>query len=137
MAKVKRFRVLNVRFFTFHTEAEAQRWCMQIPVSQLWDNLMLFMVVGVFIELAVSAIFSVRIIDDLLNTTLLRSVKNALVLIAAFGVCAKIDQLRFLYGTKIAIPDMIHFILSSLVLARMANLVHDFINYLKTRSKAM
>ena len=110
---------------------------MQIPVSQLWDNLMLFLVVGVFIELAVSAIFSLRIIDDLLNTTLLRSVKNALVLIASFGVCAKIDLLRFLYGTKIAIPDMIHCILSSLVLARMANLVHDFINYLKTRSKAM
>ena len=64
---------------------------MPIAVSQLWDNLMLFLVVGVFIELAVSAIFSVRIIDDLLNTTMLRSVKNALVIIAAFGVCAKID----------------------------------------------
>jgi hypothetical protein len=110
---------------------------MPIPISQLWDNLMLFLVIGIFIELAVSAIFSVRIIDDLLNTTLLRSVKNALVLITAFGVCAKIDQLRFLHGTKIAIPELIHYILSSLVLARMANLVHDFINYLRARSKGV
>ena len=110
---------------------------MAMPISQLWDNLMLFLVIGIFIELAVSAIFSVRIIDDLLNTTLLRSVKNALVLIAAFGVCAKIEQLRFLHGTKIAVPEMIHYILSSLVLARMANLVHDFFHYLIARSNGM
>ncbi len=110
---------------------------MPIAVSQLWDNLMLFLVVGVFIELAVSAIFSVRIIDNLLNTTMLRSVKNALVIIAAFGVCAKIDQLRFFYGTKIAVPESVHYVLSSLVLARMANLVHDFINYVRSRSKAV
>jgi len=110
---------------------------MPIAVSQLWDNLMLFLVVGVFIELAVSAIFSIRIVDDLLNTTLLRSVKNALVIIAAFGVCAKIDQLRFFYGTKITVAESVHYVLSSLVLARMATLVHEFINYVRSRSKAM
>jgi hypothetical protein len=110
---------------------------MQLAISQLWDNFMFFLIVGIFIELAVSAIFSIRIIDDLLNTTLLRSVKNALVILAAFGICAKIDNLRFFYGTKLAMPETIHFILSSLVLARMANLVHEFINYIKARSKAM
>lgn len=110
---------------------------MQVAVSQLWDNLMFFLIVGVFIELAISAIFSIRIIDDLLNTTMLRSVKNVLVMIAAFGVCAKVDQMRFFYGTKVFMPDLIHFILSSLVLARMANLTHDAINYVKSRSKAM
>lgn len=110
---------------------------MQIAVSQLWDNLMFFLIVGIFIELAVSAIFSIRIIDELLNTSLLRSVKNALVMIAAFGVCAKIDALRFFYGTKLAVPEAMHYVLSSLVVARMANLVHEFINYIKTRSKAM
>lgn len=110
---------------------------MQLAVSQLWDNLMFFLIVGIFIELAISAIFSIRIIDDMLNTTLLRSVKNVLVMIAAFGVCAKVDQMRFFYGTKIAMPELIHFILSSLVLARMANLTHDAINYIKSRSKGM
>jgi len=110
---------------------------MQLAIGQLWDNLMFFLIVGIFIELAISAIFSVRVIDDLLNTTWLRSVKNALVLIAAFGVCAKVDQLRFFYATKISMPEMIHFVLSSLVLARMANLTHDFVNYLRTRSKGM
>jgi hypothetical protein len=110
---------------------------MQVMVSQLWDNFMFFLIVGLFIELAVSAIFSIRIIDDFLNTTLLRSIKNALVIIASFGICAKIDSLRFFYGTKLAMPEMIHFILSSLVLARMANLVHELINYIKARSKAM
>jgi hypothetical protein len=110
---------------------------MQIAVSQLWDNLMFFLIVGIFIELAVSAIFSVKIIDDLLNTALLRSVKNALVIIAAFGICAKIDALRFFYATKLAVPEAIHFVLSSLVLARMANLVHEFFNYIRARSKVM
>lgn len=110
---------------------------MQLAVSQLWDNLMFFLIVGIFIELAISAIFSIRIIDDMLNTTLLRSVKNVLVMIAAFGVCAKVDQMRFFYGTKIAMPELIHFILSSLVLARMANLTHDAINYVRSRSKSM
>lgn len=110
---------------------------MQLAVSQLWDNLMFFLIVGIFIELAISAIFSIRIIDDMLNTTLLRSVKNVLVMIAAFGVCAKVDQMRFFYGTKIAMPELIHFILSSLVLARMANLTHDAVNYIKSRSKGM
>lgn len=95
---------------------------------------MFFLIVGIFIELAISAIFSIRIIDDLLNTTLLRSVKNALVLIAAFGVCAKVDQLRFFHMTKIAMPDTIHYVLSSLVLGRMANLTHDFLNYVRSRS---
>lgn len=109
---------------------------MQIPIGQLWDNLMLFLVVGIFIELAVSAIFSIRFIDDLLNSTLLRSVKNALVIVAAFGICTKIDQLRFFYGTKIAVPEAIHYVLSSLVLARMANLFHEFSNYVRARSKA-
>jgi hypothetical protein len=110
---------------------------MQLAISQLWDNFMFFLIVGIFIELAISAVFSIRIIDDFLNTTLLRSIKNALVMIAAFGICAKIDSLRFFYGTKLAIPETIHFILSSLVLARMANFVHEFINYIKARSKAM
>jgi len=110
---------------------------MQLAISQLWDNFMFFLIVGIFIELAVSAIFSIRIIDDLLNTTLLRSVKNALVILAAFGICAKIDNLRFFYGTRLAMPETVHFILSSLVLARMANLTHEFINYIKARSKAM
>lgn len=109
---------------------------MQLVISQLWDNFMLFLIVGIFIELAVSAIFSIRIIDDFLNTSLLRSIKNALIIIAAFGVCAKIDYLRFLYGTKLAMPEMIHYVLSSLVLARMSNFVHEFINYIKARSKA-
>ncbi len=109
---------------------------MQIPVGQLWDNLMFFLIVGIFLELAVAAIFSVRIIDDLLNTKMLRSIKNALVMLAAFGICAKIDALRFFYGTKIAVPELVHYILSSLVLARLANLFHDFVGYLKERVKA-
>jgi len=33
-------------------------------------------------------------------------------------------------------PEMIHYVLSSLVLARMSNFVHEFINYIKARSKA-
>ncbi|MBN8221279.1 MAG: hypothetical protein J0L53_10175 [Spirochaetes bacterium] len=110
---------------------------MQAMISQLWDNFMFFLVVGLFIELAISAIFSIRVIDDFLNTTLLRSIKNALVIIASFGICAKIDSLRFFYGTKLAMPETVHYILSSLVLARMANLVHEFINYIKARSKAV
>ncbi len=109
---------------------------MQPIISQLWDNLMLFLVIGIFIELAVSAIFSIKILENILNTPLLRSVKNALVLLAAFGVCAKVDYLRFLYGTKLAMPEVIHYVLSSLILARLANLFHDFIKYIKSRSMA-
>ncbi|HRP69752.1 MAG TPA: hypothetical protein PLY93_09505 [Turneriella sp.] len=107
---------------------------MQPVISQLWENLMLFVVIGIFIELAVSAVFSIKILEDFLNTALLRSIKNAIVILAAFGVCAKVDYLRFLYGTKLAMPEVIHYVLSSLVLARLANLFHEFLKYIKTRS---
>ncbi|MCS6971720.1 MAG: hypothetical protein N2Z22_00170 [Turneriella sp.] len=110
---------------------------MAVIVTQLWNNLVLFFTIGVFLELAISAIFSIRLIDELLSSTLLRSVKNLLVLLAAFGLCAKMEQLRLFFGTKIQLPEFVHYILSSLVLARMANLVHDFWGYLRSRSKNM
>ena len=87
-------------------------------------------------ELAISAILSIKMIDNFLNTSTRKSIKNALVLIAAFGVCAKVNELRFLNGTKIHMPEAIHYVLSSLILARLSNLAHDFFAYLIARSRA-
>ena len=109
---------------------------MNAAIGQLWSNLLFLLIVAIFMELAISAILSIKMIDNFLNTSKRKSIKNVLVLIVAFGVCAKVNELRFLHGTRIHLPEVIHYILSSLVLARLSNLVHDLFSFLIARSRA-
>ena len=108
---------------------------MGISSAQLWSNIFLILVMAVVIEVSVSGIFSVKLINDVLSTENAKIIKTMLVFLVAFGLCYNLPQLRIFYHSKLAkkLPKMIHIVLTILVLARSANLFHDWFGYLKRK----
>ena len=113
---------------------------MNMSATQLWNNIFAIIVVAIVIEVAVSSIFSIKYIDDIVQGVLSKSIKNFLVLLIAFGLCYHVSHLRIFYGSKMFIGSKIlksiHILLSTLVLARAANLIHDWFSHLKEKSRS-
>lgn len=104
---------------------------MNIPASQLADNLFYFLMMGLILEVSISAVFSIRALDELMQNTLTKSVKTVLILLISFGIIWRMPELRIFNGGKVEIPDALHMVLSALVLARLSNLFHDLFRYLR------
>ena len=102
--------------------------------SQILENFFLFAVMALVLETSVSALFSIKIIDELLKNSLTKAIKSILVLMLAFFLVINIPQLKVLAGTKIKLDKIIHITLSALVLARLANVFHDWFQYLKRKN---
>ena len=110
---------------------------MGITTTQLWNNIFLILVVALIIEVCISAIFSIKMVDNLFKTPLMKMVKNLFVIIVALGLCMKIPALRLFFGSKLSrsFPDVIHLILTTLFLARMSNVFHNFMQYVKRNAQ--
>jgi len=108
-----------------------------MTTTHLWNNFFLLILIALVIEVAVTSIFSIKYLNAFLDTNLTKSIKNLLVLLIAVGLCVKVPQLRIFYKAKVFTKglDVIHLILTALVLARVANIFHDWFSYLKKRSK--
>ena len=102
--------------------------------SQILENFFLFTLMALVLEVSVSALFSIKVIDELLKNSLTKAIKNILVLMLAFFLVIKIPQLKILAGTKIKLDKVLHITLSALVLARLANVFHDWFQYLKRKN---
>ena len=102
--------------------------------SQILENFFLFAVMALVLEASVSALFSIKVIDELLKNSLTKAIKNVLVLMLAFFLVIKIPQLKVLASTKIKLDNIIHITLSALVLTRLANVFHDWFQYLKRKN---
>ncbi|MDH5716582.1 MAG: hypothetical protein OEZ22_02975 [Spirochaetia bacterium] len=100
---------------------------MDINFPQLWDNIVLFVIIAFFIEMALSSLLSIGYVQNLLRSSE-ANVKNIIVLIVAFGLCMKIPKLRILLGTK-GIPSTIHLVISALVLSKIV----DFFSNMKNK----
>ena len=103
---------------------------MIISVEQIWNNVFLIILIALIVELAISGLFSIKYIEDL---GIAENFKNILIIVVAFGLCAKIPQLRILYKSRIAIPDLIHLVMTALILSRVVNLFNGWFNSIKTR----
>ena len=104
---------------------------MIISGEQIWNNIFLIIVIALVIELAVSGLFSIKYIEEL---AFAENFKNVLIIVIAFGLCAKIPELRILYKSRIAIPDLIHMVMTALILSRIVSLFHDWFLSLKAKS---
>ena len=103
---------------------------MIISVEQIWNNLFLLVLIALVIELAVSGLFSIKYIEEL---AIADNFKNILIILVAFGLCAKIPELRVLYKSKVGIPDLIHMVMTALILARVVSLLDNWFASLKNR----
>ncbi|MCB1146047.1 MAG: hypothetical protein KDK38_04540 [Leptospiraceae bacterium] len=101
----------------------------------LWEKIELFLYLALVIELSVSAILSIKFLDQLLQSTLTKSIKNLLVILISFGVVWNMKNLRLFAGSTIEVSHAIDFLLSALFLARLANILHDLFALLKERAK--
>ena len=73
---------------------------MSISAAHLWNNLFLIILMALVIEVAIASVFSIKYINELLNTNLTKSIKNLLVLLVAVGLCVKVPQLRLFYKRR-------------------------------------
>ena len=108
---------------------------MTLNVSQIWSNLFYFIVLALLLELAISSIFSIPFLQELLQSSFTKSVKNMLVLLAAVGLCVNIPKLRILARSGLTINDVVHIALSALILSRLSSLFHTWFLYLKKKSQ--
>ncbi len=108
---------------------------MKVNADQLVANLALLVFIAFVIETVVASVFSIKAIEELLRSSWALSIRNAFVFLIAFGLCAKVPQLRLFYGSGLSLPAILDYVLTSLFLARMANVVQDFFAYIKRRSR--
>ena len=107
---------------------------MIIAGEQLWNNLFLLAIMALIVELAVSGLFSIKYLETLIQSdNAAQNMKNVLVIVIAFGLCAKIPQLRILYKSSLPIPDTIHMVLTAFILSRVSNLFNTWFESLKMR----
>ncbi len=108
---------------------------MIIQAAQIWENVFLLIIMALVIELSVSGLFSIRYFEGLINNETAQNLKSILIILIAFGLCTKIPQLRILYKSKLAIPDMIHLILTALILVRIVNLIHNWFQSINLKNE--
>ena len=94
---------------------------MVISGEQIWNNLFLILVIALVIEMSLTGLFSIKYMASM------QDFKNVIVIVVAFGLCANIPQLRILYKSRISIPDLIHMVMTALILTSIVNLVHNWL----------
>lgn len=109
---------------------------MNLSLDLLIDNIWMIAVMAFILEVAIDAIFQVKFIDELLQSTLTKGIKNILVMAIAFLLVIKMPELKIFYKMKVNLPSFLHTLLSAFILARFANLFHDLFSFLKRRAQS-
>ncbi|GEM_PF-2696124 len=107
---------------------------MDISLDLLTNNLWMIMVMAFILDVALGAIFQIAFIDELLQSTLTKGIKNIIVIGLSFLLVVKMPELKIFTGMKVQLPQFIHILLSAFILARFANLFHDLFSFLKRRA---
>lgn len=100
---------------------------MIISLEQLWHNLLLILILAFIIEVALSGLFSIKYLEDFLGIDKIDNIKAIIFVLIAFGLAMQIPQLRVLYKSSLKIPDLIHMIISALIVARVGSLFSKWI----------
>jgi len=96
---------------------------MNINFGQLFENLLLFAVLAIFVEMAITTLFSIGYIENLLSS-FGNNIKSLVILVICFLLCIKIPQLKILNKVvKLSMHNTIHMVISALVLARMVEFI--------------
>ncbi|MDH5720581.1 MAG: hypothetical protein OEZ13_08160 [Spirochaetia bacterium] len=92
---------------------------MNLNFSILFENLLFFVVIAFFVEIAITTLFSIGYIENLMSS-FGSNIKSLVILIVSFALCMKIPQLQILKGLmKPPLQSTIHLVISALLLARM------------------
>lgn len=97
----------------------------------LLQNVVNIFIISIILEASVMAIFSVSALKGLESSRPIESTRDILIIIVAFFLCYKVDQLRIFLRTGLDIPKIIDIIISTLVLARMTLLLRSLMARLK------
>jgi hypothetical protein len=98
----------------------------------LIQNIVNIFIIAVILEASIMAIFSMSVIKDLEKNRAIEATRDAIIIIAAFIICYKVTTLRVFLKTGVKIPVLIDIIISTLVLARMTNLIRTLMSRFKT-----
>lgn len=107
---------------------------MKVNFDQIGTNLLLLLFIAVILESVISSIFNIRVIEDFLRTSWGQSVRSAFVFLVAFGLCSRVSELRLFYQSGLKVPAALDYVVTSLFLVRLTNLIHDFFVYVRKRS---
>lgn len=97
----------------------------------LIQNFINLFLVGIILETALSAIFSLSTVKDFESRKPFQAARDIITLIVAFFICYEIKSFKIFKGTGVKIPAIIDMIISALILSRMAIFIKDLISRIK------
>ena len=102
---------------------EAQQGGMPMNGDALLQNVVNLFIIAIILEASIMAIFSVSALKGIANTRPVESTRDILIILVAFFLCFKVDQLSVFLRTGLGVPKIIDIIISTLVLTRMTLLI--------------
>jgi len=99
--------------------------------EMLLQNVFNLFIIAIILEASIMAIFTTSILRSLGSSMPVATVRDVLILFLAFVLCYKVSMLTLFRGTGIKLPYLLDTVISALVLARMTNLVREFLGRLK------
>jgi len=99
--------------------------------EMLLQNVFNLFIIAIILEASIMAVFTTSILRSLGSSMPVATVRDVLILFLAFVLCYKVSMLTLFRGTGIKLPYLLDTVISALVLARMTNLVREFLGRLK------
>lgn len=97
----------------------------------LLQNLINIFIISIILEAAVMAIFSVSALRGINTNRAVESTRDIIIILVAFFLCFKVQDLRVFTRTGLEIPKMLDIVISSLVLTRMTMFVRTILSRMK------
>ncbi|HON78540.1 MAG TPA: hypothetical protein PK544_08635 [Spirochaetota bacterium] len=97
----------------------------------LLQNLINIFIISIILEAAVMAVFSVSALRGMSTNRAVESTRDIIILLVAFFLCFKVQDLRIFVRTGLDIPKMLDIVISSLVLTRMTMFVRTILSRMK------
>jgi hypothetical protein len=100
-------------------------------IEALIQNIITLFVVAIIMEAAIMAIFSLSSVRMVRAKRPLDATRDGLIIILSFFLSYKVEILSVFRKTGIALPRLLDIVITALVLARLTNLVWNFMSRMK------
>ena len=97
----------------------------------LFQNVFTLFIIAIILESSIMALFTTSILKSMSSNISVATVRDVLIIVLAFVLCYKVQMFTLFRGTGIKLPYLLDTVVSALVLARMTNLIREFLGRMK------
>ncbi len=102
-----------------------------MKVDILVQNLLNLFLIAAVLQISAMAIFSMKLLKDLLGNRPMDTVRDLVILFAALFLCYKTKDLTVFRKTGIAISHYVDTVIAALVITRLANVVDGLLSKIR------